>query len=378
MKKLDFVFFDAGGGHRTAANALKEVIEGQNRNWKIRMVNLQEVLDSLDLFRKVTGVRGEDVYNKMLKRGWTYRSDYLLPLMHGLIRAYHKEQRQKLTEFWTGNQPDLVVSLIPNFNRALFEGLESASPATPLVTILTDLADLPPHFWMEEQDQYLICGTEKAIEQARQLGYPPQKLFLASGMILRPLFYKEFVGDRGEERERLGLRAETPTGLILFGGQGSSVMLDIAERLQQTRLDVQLIFLCGHNEKLAGELREMKSRLPFGVVGFTNEVPYYMRLSDFFIGKPGPGSISEALAMKLPVLVARNSFTLPQERYNAEWVEEKGVGMVLPSFRQITAAVDELLEADVLARYQATAAAIKNRAVFEIPDILARILNGAK
>ena len=47
----------------------------------------------------------------------------------------------------------------------------------------------------------------------------------------------------------------------------------------------------------------MPHHIPMFVEGFTKEVPYYMRLSDFFIGKPGPGSISEALAMKLPVLV---------------------------------------------------------------------------
>ena len=61
-----------------------------------------------------------------------------------------------------------------------------------------------------------------------------------------------------------------------------------------------------------------------------------MHLSDFFIGKPGPGSISEALAMKLPVIVERNARTLPQERYNADWVLEKQVGLVVRRFRQIT------------------------------------------
>jgi len=71
MKILDFIFFDAGGGHRAAANALRQVMERQQRPFEIRMVNLQELLDSLDVFRKVTGVRLEDVYNLMLKKGWT-------------------------------------------------------------------------------------------------------------------------------------------------------------------------------------------------------------------------------------------------------------------------------------------------------------------
>ena len=60
-------------------------------------------------------------------------------------------------------------------------------------------------------------------------------------------------------------------------------------------------------------------RMPMHVEGFTREVPYFMGLADFFIGKPGPGSISEALAMRLPVIVERNAWTLAHERYNADW-----------------------------------------------------------
>jgi 1,2-diacylglycerol 3-beta-galactosyltransferase len=99
-----------------------------------------------------------------------------------------------------------------------------------------------------------------------------------------------------------------------------------------------------------------------------------MRLADFFIGKPGPGSISEALQMGLPVIVERNSFTLPQERYNADWVREKQVGFVLPNFRGIEEAVRKMLEPDTLAQLRANAAALQNRAVFEIPDLLATML----
>jgi len=134
-----------------------------------------------------------------------------------------------------------------------------------------------------------------------------------------------------------------------------------------------MILISGRNEKLAGKLRAMPSRIPMFVEGFTREVPYYMQLSDFFIGKPGPGSISEAVAMKLPVMVECNAWTLPQERYNAEWVRQKSAGIVLPNFRGVRDAVAEMLsKLDV---YRANVAKIENRAVFEIPDILARLIH---
>jgi 1,2-diacylglycerol 3-beta-galactosyltransferase len=226
---------------------------------------------------------------------------------------------------------------------------------------------------MERQPQYFICGSDRAVAQARGMGHPEDHIFQASGMILHPRFYEPPIEDKVAEREKLGLRPDLPTALVLFGGFGSGVMLDIAERLDRSDLQLQLIFICGKNQKLAKALHERTSRLPRFVEGFTTRVNQYMQTADFFIGKPGPGSVSEALAMHLPVIVERNARTLPQERYNADWILENEVGEVLSSFRQIVPAVARLIDPATLTRYRANAAAMKNRAVFEIPDILQTI-----
>jgi 1,2-diacylglycerol 3-beta-galactosyltransferase len=295
--------------------------------------------------------------------------------MHGLIRIYHPAQVRILARHWQETRPDLVVSVIPNFDRALFQALQRVDHKIPLVTIITDFADYPPHFWMEKQDQYMICGTDAAFEQARNMGYDPKKIFLTSGMILRPIFYQPMDWDRPAERRKLGLDPDLPTGVVLFGGAGSKVMLKIAERIGNSDLATQLIFICGRNEKLASRLREMKLRIPVHVVGFTQEVPYFMYISDYMIGKPGPGSVSEAIAMKLPVIVESNAWTLPQERFNAAWVRDKHVGIVLKNFTEIERGLRDLLSGDTLQQFRANAAAMNNRAVFEIPDILEEIMN---
>jgi 1,2-diacylglycerol 3-beta-galactosyltransferase len=375
MKRVDFVFFDAGGGHRSAATALKSVVEQQQRPWSVRLVNLQEVLEPLDIFRKLTGVRMEDIYNNMLKRGRTLGSEYLVPAMHGVIRLYHPAQRRMLAEFWRRDRPNMVVSVVPNFNRAFYQALRLVDPAIPLVTILTDLADYPPHFWMEKQDQYIIVGSDRAVQQAQEMGYDPRKVLRVSGMILRPEFYQPFDMDRRAERTRIGLDPDLPTGIVLFGGQGAAVMEKIVERLDRCERDLQLILVCGRNERLAEKLRGKRIKKRSHVVGFTREIPYYMQLSDFLIGKPGPGSISEALAMKLPVVIEKNAWTLPQERYNADWVRENGLGLVLRNFTGIADAVSKLLDPGELAAFRARVAAVQNQAVFEIPDLLQAILD---
>ena len=335
-------------------------------------MHLQEQLDELDIFRKLFGLRLEDCYNLLLNKGWTLGSPQLTRAMQWTIRLLHGQQVRLLEKLWRERRPDLIVSLVPNLNRAIGESIRNAAPRTPFVTILTDIADYPPHFWIERQRQYLICGSERAVEQARALGHEDRFIFRTSGMILHPRFYQEMALDRAAERCKLGLDPDRPVGLVMFGGQGSNVMVEIAGKLA-----TQLICICGKNEALAGRLRKMKRRAPMFVEGFTRQIPYYMRLADFFIGKPGPGSISEALAMKLPVIVERNAWTLPQERYNAEWIVSQQVGIVLPNFRGVAAAVDELLRPENYARFRAGAEAQRNRAVFEIPDILEKILESA-
>jgi 1,2-diacylglycerol 3-beta-galactosyltransferase len=270
----------------------------------------------------------------------------------------------------------MVVSFVPNLNRAVFESLEKACPGTPFVTILSDLADYPPHFWMEKQAQYFVCGTERAVEQALALGHSPSHVFQTSGMILRPAFYQPSSIVKAEERQRLGLDPDLPTGIVLFGGEGSNVMFTIAEKLGNSSLQLQLIMMCGRNTRLQHRLQTLKTKNRIFVEGFTKEIPYYMSLSDFFIGKPGPGSISEALKMGLPVIVESNAWTLPQERFNAEWVRDQKVGIVLRNFRQIASAVEQLLNSEQLNEMRSRILQMNNRAVYEIPPILEQILAG--
>jgi 1,2-diacylglycerol 3-beta-galactosyltransferase len=378
MAKIEFGYFDAGGGHRAAATALDLAIRGQKRPWEVRLTNLQELLDTLDVLKKYAGIRIEDFYNWMLRSGWTLGSTQLMRVLQLVIRLYHGPTVRMLEEHWKETQPDMVVSFVPHFNRALGESFRCAYPERPFVTVLTDLADFPEHFWIERQQQYLICGSDRAAEQARSRGHAEDRIFQTSGMILHPRFYEAPVEDRAAERAKLGLRADLPTALVLFGGYGSEVMADIATKLDESELELQLIFVCGKNEKLAKTLQGQKARLPRFVEGFTTRVNYYMQVADFFIGKPGPGSVSEALAMHLPVIVERNAWTLPQERYNADWVLENEVGEVLQSFKEIVPAVARLIVPSTLARYRANAAAMNNRAVFEIPGILQTIFERSR
>jgi len=366
---VDLVWFNAGGGHRSAAEALERVMGGPGSPWRARKLNLTAVLDPAGLFRRVTGIEPEDVYNKRLASGFTLGLAQELKLLQGAIRLGHSTLVQRLARHWQATQPDLVVSLIPNFNRALHDALALACPGVPFVTVLTDMADHPPAFWMEPGTaQHLVCGTAHAVQQALDAGFAPERVHRTSGMILRPDFYTPPLADKATLRREAGLDAHTPTGLVLFGGTGSRVMKPISAALR----DTPLVLMCGRNQALAAELRATPAAAPRVVVGYTTEVARWMQCADFFIGKPGPGSLSEAVQQGLPVIVTRNAWTMPQERWNTDWVQAHGLGVVKRSFGQVGAAVQELVAE--LPRYRANAAQVHNRAVFEVPQVLHGIL----
>jgi len=389
LRKLTIVFHHAGGGHRNAAQAVRSTLTQQAHPWDVCLLDIQELLDPLDLLRRFTGIRIQDTYNQILRRGWTRFTPQLLRILQTTIRVYHSPIVKALQAYWAEHPTDLVLSVIPHFNREIADSLRrNAANKPPFVTLITDLADYPPHFWIERESEYIIAGTERAKHQALTLGIPPAHVFETSGMVLKPKFYDEKFYDKNSfaltgperilERHRLGLEPDCPTGIVLFGGHGSRVMLDIARRLDQSGANVQLILICGHNQKLAAALTALPTRKPKLVLGFTENVEHYMALADFFIGKPGPGSISEALQFHLPVIVECNSKTLPQERYNAKWVSEKGFGIVVTSFRQIALAVHQLIEPSAFTNFCRNTATYSNRALSEVSAILEKCYDDSR
>lgn len=369
MKKVYLMIYDAGAGHRSTAKAIQNVIEQRKLPWEVHLV---------EAFKEVLGTSAsQDFYNKyVLQKTWAkiINEPLLVPLFKLQIHLSHSAWLARLKKFWQQQQPDIVVSVQPYLNRVLCESLQAASPDVPFVTFITDHADCPPHFWIEKQEQFLICPTKKAVEQAKSFGYTHKQLFRTSGVIIQPQFYEPVLCDRRAERQRLGLDPNLPTALITFGSQGSNIMLEIAESLEKSQLNLQLIFICGRNEELAATLRSQQSRLPRFIETFTSEIPYYMHLSDFFIGKSGSVGVSEAVAMNLPVITDCNALSLFQEKPSAQWIADNEIGIVVRNFKEINQAVAKLIQPENLARYRANAAAINNQAVFEVVDILERLL----
>lgn len=390
---VEIFYFDAGGGHRAAMTALRDVLEQQSPAWTVRPVDLQKLLEPADPVHRITGrvnsplkklmrpvlprialgpVQSQTVYNAALRSGATYGFDSFLSMLKSYIRKNSGKMESLLRRHWDSSEdgrPDLVVSVIPNFNGVIYRALRQVRPDVPYMTIMTDLVDCPPRFWMEDQDQVMICGTNTAAQQARATGYyAPENIFQVSGMILRQEFYVGREHHRRLTHLDLGLSPDRPTALIMFGGNGSRASRRIVDQIGKIRPDMQTIVMCGRSAALQASLR---GKAGCHAVGFTHNVADYMRLADFLIGKPGPGSISEAIHMGCPVIVECNAATMPQERPNVEWVVEHGVGIAVKNLNTgIAAAMTEITDSLAAYKLNINRNVARNQAVFEIAAIV--------
>ncbi len=366
---------DAGGGHRAAANALMAAAERTQRPWRFRAVNLQELLDDFDFTRRLTGRSMEETYNFLLRRHWTSIMEPLLRVLHGLIALLHRPLSRSLSQALAGPRPAAAVSVLPNFNSVIRDALRAAHPGVPFLILLTDLADFPPHFWIEPGASRVLVGSDRALGQALARGLPPERVSRLSGMVLHPRFYPPPGPDvRARVRADLRIPSAAFVVLLLFGGKGSPEMLPLGADLVRQSPDWHVIAICGDNPALFDQLAEVEE--PSGRrlhrIGFTDRVAEYLAACDLLVTKPGPGSLSEAFHQGVPVVVVRNRHTIPQERFNTDFVRERELGVVVRHWRQIPAAVAALArDPQRRAHLRAQVAALpENRAVFEALDII--------
>lgn len=373
--RLVVLFTDAGGGHRATAEALAELLA---RDAEVILVNpYREALAHLDLFARTLGTPGEQIYNRLVLRGG--RSTGLVELLfrHSLrlnIRLHARAGHDAMLALWRRLRPDLVISAMPWLNAISQTSLAAHAAEVPFAILATDMEETWTGQWFPPGGGYVaICGTPAL---ADGLAQGASAVHRTTGLLVRPGFLERDGGDRAAARRALGLAPDLPTLALLYGGHGSRRMLELALAIRQTSAPVQAVFLCGRDEDLARSLRAADLRYPHLVQGYTTAVPDHLRLADLFVGKPGPGSISEALALGLPVLLDA-ARVLPQERYNLRWAVTAGLGQEFHDAAGFRAAVQRFAT-EGMARQTEVARGHANRAAMEIPGIIGELLKSSR
>ena len=376
MPHIVLVFFDAGSGHRSAADALKTAIRDQFPQWTIELLNLDEVLLPVDPAYRLTGRCGSDWYNWWLRTGWTYGSRFFLPIVHRAIRRMLKRPHERILRArWRRMRPDLVVSTIPHYNGALYRKFARRTERHPIRHSNNRFRRLPPTLLDRGSSAALHCRNSES--RCSGSGHQPAVPSLDSfwndpaSHVLPPAAAKQS-GRTTMPRAGSGtLNSDCNVRRRRITTVGESCALP-------GRLPRPGDFSGWSRSAIRGTFaRSIKLPYPARVENLTKNVAELMQLADFFIGKPGPGSLAEALHLGLPVIVESSRRTPVHEQFNIEWIGERGLGLALHDFRQLPQAIAKLTGEGVLEAMQQRIAKLDNRAVFEVVEILAATLTPA-
>jgi 1,2-diacylglycerol 3-beta-galactosyltransferase len=256
----------------------------------------------------------------------------------------------------------------------------------PFFTVVTDLGS--GHCtWFHRTVDKLFVASERLRRLAKRRGRTPDNKIVMTGLPIRNDFsvQSKQMGDRTSEsgqayqlqmKQQLlagtSSDAKVPLILVMGGGEGVGSLSEIVDEIYTSctkrGVDATICVVCGRNEKLQSDLQSrnwsavvnreqkirIKSRIPFlgerkrsiaiqralnrakqeppqalGKVnviglGFITNMADYMVGAEVLVTKAGPGTIAEAAAVGLPIMLT--SFLPGQEAGNVDYVLDYGFG----------------------------------------------------
>jgi 1,2-diacylglycerol 3-beta-galactosyltransferase len=363
-KKILYLFSDTGGGHRSAAMAIMKAVE----ELKGKSAPVQEMIDVFSECSKFLNVFAR-LYGPVIKYSpkmcgmlYYWLNDMKkLSAMEKLARPFIEKE---LANLLLKRKPDVIVSVHPMMNHLTVGAMRQIGKTIPMLTVVTDPVSLHAAWVCREVDE-IIVATEEAKTKSIEYGAVPSKVKVI-GLPIDPKFAKP---SKNRTKARIGMDLDPKlfTVLLMGGGEGGGKMLDIVKQLSSSGMKMQLIVIAGRNEKLKLKIEKLseKFKMPVKTYGFTNEVPEIMSASDLIITKAGPGSITEALARDLPIIIT--SWLPGQEEGNVEFVVKSGVGVVCADYKKIAKTVREMSQPVSYLRIKKNIKKVNNpKAVFQI------------
>jgi processive 1,2-diacylglycerol beta-glucosyltransferase len=339
MKKRVLIFSaSAGTGHVKAAEALAKTFAQDPR------VEIVEHKDALIYTNKLFRDFYSKLYIQLIRSapqllGWVYKQSDEPWKTDQLRLRLDRLSAMPLVKFIRKFRPDITVCThfmpVGIISHLISRGVLDAH----LSIVVTDL-DMHA-MWLSRVFHRYFVAIEETKVHLDVLGLPPERVTV-SGIPVDPSFADPV--DRAEIRYQNHLDPHKTTLLISAGALGVTPAEFVVARLLQLRHDVQGIVVCGRNDELRYRLKEMLGphAARFKVIGYTDRMQDYMKISDLFIGKPGGVTTAEALACSLPMIIVD---PIPgQEERNSDHLLEKGIALKSNELTTLAWKIDQLLD----------------------------------
>lgn len=344
MKILIF-YASYGGGHLNAAKSINEYILSNFTNNNVEMIDCMKYVNKT--IEKVTTTAYREMAKKMpWAWGKIYSDSQKGPLAHISNRS-NKILAIKLLRLLREKKPDLIISTHPFGSQMCSYLKRKRKIDAKIATIMTDFA--PHDQWLVGSDftDYYFVAHDKMKDYLIMQNIDSNKIFV-TGIPISNKFLKKF-----DRKQILGFFSleDNKFNILFFGGGefglGKTKTLHMFEKLIKycSNINAQVIAISGKNEKMKKSFEEIMNNYNANnytkILSFTDKIPELMSISNLVITKPGGMTTTESLVSHLPMLIIN---PIPgQEEENAQFLEEKGIGIWIKSSNDFSKILHDLL-----------------------------------
>lgn len=325
-----------GAGHIRAAQALEEAGK--------RLDNCDvQVVDFLRYLSPTLSKTIEEAYyaaTKHIPRVYKFLYDLEDRPATRLKKLQSKLGSGKMGRLLLKEKPSAVIST--HFMPA--GAMDQLYPAYsgPKTVVLTDY--VPHPIWLYHNVDLFFVAHEGMRDHLLKSGIAPHKIKVTGIPIKREFSHKD---NKQKIRQELGLNPDLPMILMASGGHGIGPMKEMLQRMAELKEPAQVVAIAGNNQALREQLQELVDgkRFPYPVMvqGFLADIHRWMSAADLMVSKAGGLTVSEALAVGLPMLVVRP--TPGQEDGNTDFLLEQGAGIYVQDEERLPLVITGLLRA---------------------------------
>ena len=328
MKKVLVLYAKYGGGHLSAANAIKTYIEDNYfYTAEVKCVDCMEYISPF-ISKVTTGA-----YKKLTKSAPQLWKKLYSGARSGFISNVssnmNKIMAKKFSKLFKDFSPDIIISAHP-FSSQMSSYLKEKNIINcKLVTVLTDFDSHDQ--WLigrEYCDYFFVSNNNMRLKMIEKYNIPSDKIF-ATGIPLSKAFSQSFNDDEIYSRYKLDKNKKT---ILFFGGGefglGKNKTVDLLKTLTNHLDKYQIIAISGKNKKMYMNFLKLGQQInnkDLHIFDYSNDVPSLMHVADVVITKPGGLTTSESLASHLPIIIIN---PIPgQEEENAEFLVNSGAAV---------------------------------------------------
>lgn len=325
-KKILIISVSTGSGHVRAAEAVHKTAKIKFPEMEITHIDMMDyvslplkntVLDSYNILAKQL----PEIWGLFYKKTNQLKVSKLVQKMAGLLNMMNTGP---FYNYIKKTQPDVILCthFLPIHALSTVSHLNEKKP----IKIFMLLTDYHNHFFQTWPivNHYFV-SSEKIKWRMVYMG-TEEKNITASGIPVDPVFYEEKPVDKLKEKYmandgKLNI-------LVLSGGQGLIDTDKIISTLFKSKKDLHIFAIAGNNDKLKHKLEKLvpPPNTHLTVLGWTDKIDEYMRISDLIITKPGGLTTTECIMLQKPIIAIS---PIPgQEEYNAEYILENKFGVI--------------------------------------------------